>query len=374
MKFKIILTIALTFISGNALAAFVYQANHPSGEEITNLVAFAGGVYAGHDSVSTFPIYRYDPATRTHTLEETLNAASASRVFVTPSTGTRAPTLVILGDKPTPANTGDLMAVRLGTANVWGKASNANVNLPNWLMTNVQDAALVGSASPTAPGSYSLTGKNLNTGAGIVLNVQDPWATNARVTARYGGSTSNPESFCLYFTSPSQVPGTYAPAIGHGRNDSNCAPLSGHAPNQIQSSNHIPLGSAFSSFGANGLPITETIPANRWTFTIQGGELYKHLWTGTDWRHPVLAYNKPVHDIIEYKERLIFLDIDGKVCYSATASSWKCIDQAPLSARQITIDQDNIYVGTTDGEIWSAPNSLRNLTMLSAPGGHTVSP
>jgi hypothetical protein len=88
----------------------------------------------------------------------------------------------------------------------------------------------------------------------------------------------------------------------------------------------------------------------------------------------VLAYNKPVHDIIEYKERLIFLDIDGKVCYSATASSWKCIDQAPLSARQITIDQDNIYVGTTDGEIWSAPNSLRNLTMLSAPGGHTVSP
>ena len=74
MKFKLALTIALTFISGKALAAFVYQANHPSGKEITNLAAFAGGVYAGHDSVSMFPIYRYDPATRAHTLEETLTS------------------------------------------------------------------------------------------------------------------------------------------------------------------------------------------------------------------------------------------------------------------------------------------------------------
>lgn len=345
MKLRIILLTVLSLFSLNASAAFTFKANHPSSQPITQLTGFNGGVYAGHDSSGTFPIYRFEPTTNQHVLEHTLNAGKAERVR------TLSNRLVVLGNQPN----GDVMSVRDVNGN-WTTLLEADVNNYYFYPTlsNFKDVS-VAATSPSP--AFNIIANDLVHNQAMVDLVYRLGQPLSIGNGSYGGGIYG----CTIVKSP-YIRGFYDHSLlTVDVTDQTCSPIYQYGQFTIPPLNFP--GAYYSTFAATTSPIVESVTAQKWAFTQQGDYLYKHQFS-IDYAQPVLTYPFPIYDVIEYRQRVVVLRTDGNVCYSTNTQQWNCFDQAPSSARQLAIEGNSIYVGTNTSEIWSAPNPLINLPAL----------
>ncbi|MCR9294344.1 MAG: hypothetical protein NXI32_16620 [bacterium] len=95
---------------------------------------------------------------------------------------------------------------------------------------------------------------------------------------------------------------------------------------------------------------------------LSDGFLYR--FDGTNAQH---ALNGVVRDFQVLSGSVVALMGDGEMLFSSDLNSWSSLGHAPGSARSLEIVGDTIFVGTTDGRIFSA-SGFGSLTGVPEPG------